>query len=173
MEHHALLGTSVLIGTLLLLFGRRLFWLFVAAIGFWIGFSMTPYLTPHPPAWLGLVLALFLGLIGAIFAFVLQKIAISVAGFLVGGYVAIALLNAFVSYQAHFSAIVFIVGGVIGAILMLVLFDWALILFSSIAGAELIVTHIHLPPTGSMLLLVGLTVAGVLLQSTMLRRRRL
>jgi hypothetical protein len=173
MQHSALVGTSILVGTVLLLFGRRLFWLFVAAIGFWMGLAMAPYVMQHPPPWLALVLAVLFGVIGALFAFVLQKIAIGFAGFLVGGYVAVGILNAFVNYEPQFSTIAFIIGGVIGAILMLVLFDWALILFSAIAGAELIVSHIHLPATGNTLLLVGLTILGVVVQAAIFNRRKL
>jgi uncharacterized membrane protein YeaQ/YmgE (transglycosylase-associated protein family) len=171
MHHSVLLAVSILIGALLLFFGRRLFWLLVAAIGFWIGFQIVPYLMHQPPPWLEFVLAILFGMIGAILAFVLQKIAIGGAGFLVGGFVATEILNAFVNYQPQFSALAFIIGGIVGAILMLVLFDWALIFFSAISGAELIVSHLKLPATGTVILLVCLIVLGIVVQSMMHLRR--
>jgi len=171
MNHQPIFFLSILIGAVLLLFGRRLFWLLVAAIGFWIGFHIVPYLMHQPPPWLEIVLAILFGIVGAVLAFFLQKIAIGAAGFLVGGYIATAILNAFVNYQPQFSALAFIIGGIIGAILMLILFDWALILFSSIAGAELIVSHLRLPATGTVILIVCLVVLGVVVQSAMHLRR--
>ena len=48
---------SLLIGIALLFFGRRLFWLFVAAIGFAIGLQLAPYLMQDPPPWLSLAIS--------------------------------------------------------------------------------------------------------------------
>ncbi|MEO5718528.1 MAG: hypothetical protein ABIR29_08155, partial [Chthoniobacterales bacterium] len=86
---------SVVVGIALLLFGRKLFWLFVAALGFAIGLQLAPYLSQHPPLWLSLLLSLGLGLLGALLALLLQKLAIGIAGFLVGGRVAVAIAAAF------------------------------------------------------------------------------
>ncbi|MGI8955921.1 MAG: DUF4203 domain-containing protein [Chthoniobacterales bacterium] len=163
---------SVVVGIALLLFGRRLFWLFVAALGFAIGLQLAPYLSQHPPLWLSLVLSLGLGLLGAIIALLLQKIAIGIAGFLVGGRVAVAIAAAFLVNHAHYSAITFVIGGIVGAILLLALFDWALIIFSSIEGARLIAAAVHLPSTGTGILLIVLAVFGIIMQAMMFRRRR-
>jgi Domain of unknown function (DUF4203) len=162
---------SVLIGIALLLFGRRLFWLFVAALGFAIGLQLAPHLSQNPPLWLSLVLSLGLGLLGALAAFLLQKLAIGLAGFLVGGRIALALAAAFFATYAHYSTIIFVIGGVVGALLLLSLFDWALIIFSSIEGARLIADAVHLPNTGTTILVVVLAIFGVLVQSMMFRGR--
>ena len=172
MTDPALPFASIAVGALVLLFGRRLFWLFVAAVGFWIGFELTPYLVQHPPPWLALAVALVLGLIGAVLAFILQKVAIAIAGFLVGGHIATALLAAFVSVPPQQTWIAFIIGGILGAMLLLALFDWALIFFSAIAGAELIVRHVHLPSTGTTILFLVLTICGIVFQAALFGRRR-
>ncbi len=172
MNPHTVPIFSVLLGAALLLFGRRLFWLFVAAVGFGIGFELTPHLMQHPPAWLTLTVALGLGVLGAILAVVLQKIAIAVAGFLVGGHVATALLVAFVAAPAQGFSIAFIIGGIIGALLLLAVFGWALIVFSSIAGAQLIATNLHLPSSGAAIVFLGLTIIGIVFQASLQRRRR-
>ena len=75
---------GALVGAVILLFGRKLFWLFVAAVGFAIGIEITPHLMQHPPAWLAIAVALILGLMGALLTIVLQKFAIAVVGFLAG-----------------------------------------------------------------------------------------
>lgn len=163
---------SALIGAVILLFGRKLFWLFVAAVGFAIGVEVAPHLLSEPSPMLALTLALVLGFVGALFALFLQKIAVGVVGFLVGGRLAIAIVAAFFLNYAHYDLITFLIGGVVGAILLLALFDWALIFFSSVAGAHLIQSAVQLPATGSVILLVALTVLGVIVQASMMRRGR-
>ena len=163
---------SILIGVVILLFGRKLFWLCVAAIGFAAGVELAPHLVQDPSALLSLTIALLLGIIGALLALFLQKIAIAVLGFLAGGKLAGAIAAAFFVHYAQHSTIIFVVGGVIGAILLLVLFDWALIVVSSLIGAHLIVyqSTIALPQSGSIILFIGLAFVGILVQAASLRR---
>ena len=162
---------SLLLGIALLLFGRRLFWLFVAALGFAVGLQLALYLSHNPPLWLSLLLSLGLGLLGAIVALLLQKLAIGIAGFLVGGRIALVVAAAFLANHAHYSALTFVIGGVLGALLLLLLFDWALIIFSSIEGARLIAEAVHLPTGGTTVLVVVLAIFGIIVQSMMFRRR--
>ncbi len=169
--HNSLPIVSLLVGAAALLFGRRLFWLFVAAVGFWIGFHFTPQLLNHPPEWLTLAVSIGLGILGAILAFIVQKIAIAVTGFLVGGHIATALFAAFVATRAPSTTITFVIGGIIGAILLLTLFDWALILFSAIAGADLITSSLQVPPKGAAIIFLVLALIGVLVQAAMFARR--
>jgi hypothetical protein len=161
---------SVLIGVVVLFFGRKLFWLCVAAIGFAAGVELAPHLVQEPSALLSLAIALLLGIIGALLALFLQKIAIAVLGFLAGGKLAGAIAAAFFVHYAQHSTIIFVIGGIIGAILLLVLFDWALIVVSSLIGAHLIQSAITLPQSGSTIVFIGLVVIGILVQAALLRR---
>jgi len=163
---------SILIGVVVLFFGRKLFWLCVAAIGFAAGVELAPRLVQEPSVLLSLTIALLLGIIGALLALFLQKIAIAVLGFLAGGKLAGAIAAAFFVHYAQHSTIIFVIGGIIGAILLLVLFDWALIVVSSLIGAHLIVyqSTIALPQSGSIILFIGLAVVGILVQAASLRR---
>src|SRR4051812_18479823 len=163
---------GAIIGLIILFFGRRLFWLCVAAIGFAAGVEVAPHLLHEPTPLLQLSIALVLGFVGALLATFLQKIAIAVAGFAAGGKLAVALAGAFAVSTAGSYWIIFIIGGVVGSILLLVLFDWALIFLSSIVGAYLIVSPFNLPPEGHALLIVVLVVVGVLIQAGALRRAR-
>ena len=162
---------SILIGAVVLFFGRRLFWLCVAAVGFAAGMEVAPHLMHEPTAVLQLSIAIVFGFIGALLALFLQKIAIAIAGFLAGGKLAMALVAAFVAEGARYPGIAFIVGGIIGAILLLSLFDWALIVMSSVVGAYLIGQTIVLPQTGATILFVGLAVLGIVVQASAFRRR--
>jgi hypothetical protein len=103
-------------------------------------------------------------------ALFLQKVAIAVLGFLAGGKLATSIAAAFFVHYAQYSTIIFVVGGVIGAILLLAVFGWALIVVSSFIGAYLIKSAIVLPPTGSTLLLIGLAILGIFVQAAAFRR---
>ena len=165
---------GALIGAVILFFGRKLFWLCVAAIGFAAGVELAPHLVHEPSALLSLTIAILLGIIGALLAVFLQKIAIGVLGFLAGGKLAGAIAAAFFVHYAQHSTIIFVIGGIIGAVLLLVLFDSALIVVSSLIGAHLIVyqSAIVLPQSGSIIVFIGLAVLGVLVQVASLRGSR-
>lgn len=163
---------SLLLGGVILFFGRRIFWLCVAAIGFAAGVELAPHLMHDPTPLLQLTIALVLGFIGALLATFLQKIAIAVAGFVAGGKLAVALSGAFaISTGGGAYWLVFLIGGVIGAILLLSLFDWALIFLSAIVGAHLILSPFPLAATGRAIVFVVLVLVGILAQAGGLRGR--
>ena len=85
---------GALIGIVILFFGRKLFWLCVAAVGFLAGIELAPHLVTEPSPLLQLGVALVLGLLGTLLALLLQKIAIAVVGFLAGGKLAGAIAAA-------------------------------------------------------------------------------
>lgn len=163
---------GVIVGTAILLFGRKLFWLFVAALGFAVGVEIATYFMHDPPVWMTLVIALGLGILGALLAILLQKFAIAVAGFIAGGRAASALLAAFFVDYSDYRGVTFVIGGILGALLLLALFDWVLILLSSVEGAHLVGNGIVLPQSGAVILFVALVVIGVVVQGSMLRGSR-
>jgi hypothetical protein len=61
-----------------------------------------------------------------------------------------------------------IVGGIIGSILVLAVFDWALIALSSIAGAMLIVQTGFLELPVNILLFLIMVSIGIVIQTRML-----
>jgi len=168
--HSSVTVVGVLIGIVILFFGRKLFWLCVAAVGFAVGVEIAPQLVNGPSSLLALVIALVFGVLGALLALFLQKVAIAILGFLAGGKLASAIAAAFFVHYAQYSTIIFVVGGIIGAILLLAVFNWALIVVSSFIGAYLVQSAIVLPPTGSTLVFVGLAILGILVQAASFRR---
>src|SRR5881392_2477 len=168
--HFSVAIVGALIGAVILLFGRKLFSLCVAAVGFVAGVQIAPHLVHEPSSLLSLTIAILLGIIGALLALFLQKIAIAVLGFLAGGKLAGAIAAAFFVHYAQYSTFIFLVGGIIGAILLLVLFDWALIVVSSLIGAHLIQSAIVLPASGSTIAFIALTIIGIVIQAASLRR---
>ena len=69
---------GVLIGVVILFFGRKLFWLCVAAVGFAVGVKIAPLLVNESASLLALLIALIFGVLGALLALFLQKVAIAV-----------------------------------------------------------------------------------------------
>src|SRR5512143_3113043 len=121
--------------------GRRLFWLFVAVVGFLSGVALGPRLFPEASQTLTLLVALGLGVLGAVLTLVFKRLAVGLAGFLIGGYIGLMLGG---SLQLNVGSLpswfFFLVGGIIGAVLVAALFDWALIILSAITGAALVVS---------------------------------
>jgi hypothetical protein len=164
-------AVGLLVGVAILLLGRKLFWLFVAAIGFAVGVEIAPQIIHQPAPLVTLIIAVGLGLLGALLAVLLQKFAVAASGFLAGGWLGIRLYALFAGHVGN-GEVVFFVGGILGAILFLALFDWALILFSSVAGARFIAMAIVLSQTARMILFILLVVIGIAVQSSMLSPAR-
>ena len=169
--HSSATIVGVVIGVVILFFGRKLFWLCVAAVGFAAGLQIAPLLVNEASSLLALVIAVVFGILGALLALFIQKIAIAVLGFLAGGKLATAIAAAFFVQYAQYSTIIFVIGGIIGAILLLAVFGWALIVVSSFIGAYLIQSAIVLPPTGLTLVFIGLAILGIFVQTVSFRRR--
>jgi len=160
---------KIAVGIILLCMGRRLFWLFVGAVGFVIASEMVATMLAHEPQTIRLVIAALVGLVGALVAIYVQKLAVTLAGFLAGGYFFMTLLDAWALQSPERSWIAFAVGGIIGAILMMAVFDWTLMIFSSITGAHLIIHSFHMDHTMAAVLFVILCIFGVLFQSRLAR----
>ena len=98
--HSSVTIVGVLLGVVILFFGRKLFWLCVAAVGFAVGVEIAPLLVHEPSSLLALVIALVVGVLGALLALFLQKVAIAMLGFLAGGKLATAIATAFFVHYA-------------------------------------------------------------------------
>ena len=162
-----------IIGILLLFIGRRLFWLFVACIGFASGYHYAQQIWGiHSPA-LVLILSIAAGGLGAIIAIFFQKAAIVVAGFAAGGYIVLILFDQFARLPAQMVWLPYIIGGIIGAIILFFVFDWALIVLSTLTGATLIVQMAAFKPWIKIALFLALVFAGMVFQAkTMPGERR-
>jgi NADH:ubiquinone oxidoreductase subunit 3 (subunit A) len=67
----------------------------------------------------------------------------------------------------------YIIGGVIGAVVLFLVFDWALIFLSTLTGATLIVQMVTFKPWVEISLFLALVIAGVIFQAkTMTGKRR-
>jgi hypothetical protein len=163
---------SIAVGVVLLFFGRRLFWAFVAAIGFVAGLYLVVNVLHLQPQWLTVVAAVAAGAIGALLAVFLQRLALGIAGFIAGGYFAVSLVNMYELSLTRVDWIAFLIGGIIGSLLVAALFNWALIILSSLNGAMLITQAADISRTYNTILLIFLILVGIAVQVTWMNRSK-
>ena len=163
---------TVLVGVALVTLGRELFWLFVGGVGFAVGATLASQFVVGQPEWVGVGVALVSGMIGAVLALSLQRFAVLVAGFAGGGEATIRMLYSLHLHSPVVPWLAFLVGGLVGAVLLSLLFDWTLIGLSSLVGASLIVQAIHAQPSFTVLAYTALVALGVVVQTRALRRKR-
>jgi len=158
---------NLILGGSLLIAGRKLFWLFVGAAGFITGIQFASRFWQGNEG-LAIIVGLVAGIVFALLAIFLQGVAIGIAGFLSGAYVLSALA---VILGMNTNLIVYIIGGVIGVVLVSYLFDWAIITLSSLAGASLITEFFSQQRGGGLIFLI-LFISGVVIQGSMLRNEK-
>ena len=154
-----------LVGLIMLALGRRLFWLFVACTGFWLGYTWAQPFGAIPSNISLLFIALVAGAFGCLLAIFFQKVAIGLAGFAAGGQVAMMLISLFHLMPERLIWLSFLAGGVLGAVFLYMLFDWGLIVLSSLIGAFLIIENLPWNPASRMLLFFLLAVGGMAFQT--------
>ena len=158
---------NLLLGILLLLFGRTLYWLFVAIAGFLVGFELAAVLLAEQAESLRLLAAVVGGVLGAILGMLAQRVAFAMGGLFAGGYLGLALARE--AGAAGDPLVWFVIGGILGAIVAALVMDWAIIALSSLAGAAAIVGQFELESSIAMLLFVVLTAVGIVVQGRRLR----
>jgi hypothetical protein len=157
------------LGMGLLLFGRKLFWFFVGALGFLGGWYLATHYAGGEQPQLVLIIAAAAGLLGLVLAVFVKKVAILVGGFLAGGISLMTIAGMWSVTAGLHAAIPFLVGGLIGTLLARMMFEWGLILLSSFAGAATITQTLHLADPARTPLLVLLLVVGIVVQWRMKR----
>lgn len=154
----------IILGIFLLFAGRKLFWLFVGAVGFVVGITLAQRFIVADSEALKLGIALLVGIVGAGLAILLQNLAVSLAGFFAGGYGLVVLLRILGWLPDQAIWIVFVVGGIFGAALVAVLFEWALIILSVFLGTTLLVQAFDLSQMFESVLFVALFCIGMAVQ---------
>ena len=164
---------NLVLGIVLLTTGKKLYWLFVAIVGFLVGYAVTTqylHVQLNPP-WLIYIIAVGAGVIGAILATFLQHLAIALVGFIVGGYGAIHLVGLLGITNQVGNLMAFVIGGIIGLLLVASVFNWALYLLSSWAGATLVTQAIGLQGVIGTVIFFALFVLGMIIQVGLFREQ--
>src|SRR5215470_9221664 len=143
---------DIVAGALLLLLGRKLYWLFVGIAGFYVGVEVARALFAGEASWLVWLGAIGAGLIGALLAMLFQRVGFALGGFYAGGYAALILAERFA--PGIVGGATFVIGGVVGALFAAWLMDWAIIVLSCLVGAVLVVTSLGLQGVAGFLVYV-------------------
>jgi hypothetical protein len=159
---------KIVIGLIVLVFGRKIFWLSVAIMGFLVGMEFSSMLLADQPTWVMFLVGLGVGLLGALLATLFQRVAFAFAGFFAGAY--LALMVAHPLGIGGNSVLLPIVGGVIGAIVAALLMDWAIIVLSCLVGAGVVVHQLHLGNAKGAIVFVVLVIIGILIQAKLIER---
>ena len=161
---------AIVAGLLLLLFGKRLFWLAAGLVAFLFGYQLFGNLFS---IWWSLFLGLILGIIFAWLAIKFIKMATYFVAFLAGAIALPFLVGMFDVEMSWF--ILALIGGAIGLILVAFAFDWGLILITAWAGASAVTFGVRqwweLDGTFGTVIFLVLMVVGVFWQASQRRNK--
>jgi hypothetical protein len=138
---------------------------FVGSIGFIAATEFAVSTMTAQPDWIIVLIGFVAGIIGAVLALIFQAGAIAVAGLLGGAYLGLVATRYLSISSQSAQTIAAIVGAVLGLVLMILLFDSALITISSILGALILADKFEL---GGWLFFVAaaiLALLGILAQT--------
>ncbi len=154
------------IGAIILFLGRELNFLFAAGMAALVALRFTPKLSATLPNWLDYAFIAGVAILAAWVVIINQPVGFYVSGFFAGGYV---LMEWFEPGILTFPILPFFVGSVIGAVIIGVFTEWALIVISSLIGAIYATTLFRLSQTAETLVAGGLFVIGALTQAILMR----
>jgi len=165
-------GTIALaLGIVVLLFGRRLFWLLVAVVGFFIGVLLVDTLLTTDAETTRWIVGLLVGLAAALLAVLLQRMAVGLAGALIAGYTTFWYLDLSGQPLETWHWLLVVVAAVAGLLIARAVFDFGLILLSSLAGATMILEGLQVEAEVSRWAFLGLVIVGAAIQTAGLGRR--
>ncbi len=155
---------ALVAGAVLLLFGRRLYWLALAGLGFLLGLVLAPKYF-EVSGEIELVVALLAGVAGALFAVLAQKLAVALAGFGLGAVIAYYLALPYAESLAYQIWWVALLGAVLGLCFAAFLFQAALVATSVIVGAMLVTRGLYLDRDQEIWVFLVLAVVGLVVQT--------
>jgi hypothetical protein len=157
------------IGGILLFLGRELNFLFAAAMAALIGFRLTPTLPAPWPGWYDYIFIGSLALIAAVITIINERVGYFLSGFLAGGYF---LVEYYAPGVLTLPFLPFLIGGVIGFLLLGIFTEWALLVVSCLVGAYYVTGLFILSPTAEILVGSGLFIIGAVTQAILMRMQK-
>jgi uncharacterized membrane protein len=158
-----------IIGAILLFLGRELNFLFAAAMATLWGFRIAPHLPATWPAWGDWAFVGALAIVAAAIALINERLGYFLSGFLAGSFF---LVEYFAPGASTVPVLPFIVGSVIGSLVLGLLTEWAMILVSSAIGAAYVLGLFRLSPTAEILVGSGLFIIGALTQVIIMQTQK-
>jgi hypothetical protein len=156
---------QIILGIAFLLLGGKLFLFLVGGAGFFVGYLLSGYLLPQQPEWFFLVVGGLSAILVILLLIAVKNILIGAAGFAAGAYLTYNLINLINPPTGLATLTILISGGVLGILLAIFLFKWALIFISAIIGSTFVVVKLDVSPQLITYLFILLVVIGVVIQS--------
>ena len=158
----------VVAGLLLLLLGRQLYTALLGLLGFFVSYGLLSDVATLPSD-MRLMVSVGIGVVSALLAFVVRKVAVAVAGAMLGAGAALWASGFYGLKVEVLWWVVTAAAALLGAWLLRQVFETALIVVSSFIGALLIVGAVGLDGLPAHAAVAVLIVVGVAFQ---MRRRR-
>lgn len=155
-------------GAILLVFGRKLFWLFIGIAGFLFGLEITEMFLGNQPLWIQMCVAIGMGCAGAVLAMLAQRVAFTFGGFFAGVYLAFRVTQSIAIDDINTILLLVIGTGIIGAIIATLIMDKAITVLACLVGAGAIVGEFDLSRSMYTILFIVLAGTGFLIQEKLL-----
>jgi hypothetical protein len=166
---------TILVGITIIILGRKSLWLGVFSASFvFASQTLTYFLFDQPQTTIWIISGVISGIILIIYL-TLEKVMLTVLGALTGGYLAIITFSALnlISMDTYvLKFFVFAGGGVIGVLLIKLVFDWAMKVLSALIGAYLVSSILAGQPIFQLVVLAILTIAGVAIHGNTLAKTK-
>ena len=136
---------QIVVGLVESFFGRRLYWIFVALGGFAIGWEFARAISSGMSEWVAVLIGAILGIVLAFLSLKFTKWIVTLAAFFALGTVTVDVVRWLGAEAAKGSAgywIAYIIGGLIGALLIRIFFNWGLMVLTALLGAGAVATGI-------------------------------
>jgi hypothetical protein len=157
------------IGFMMLIAGRPVYSVFVGSISFLLGTYLTSQIRVFPPEWNTFFVPLLFAIIGVVLTQAFKRWTARVAGFIAGGILIVNLPNAFGSGVYWNSSLLFAAAGIISVILLFFIFDFALIVLSTLTAVTLILSYMRVGNLDQGAMFFILAIFGIVVQYLILQ----
>ena len=160
---------TIVLGFVSLVGGNQLPWMFVGSVGFILGSYLAAGMGFDQSEWQVLTVSTAAGMVGVFLTFYIRKLMVLVAGFLAGGYISMTL-PAILGWEMPLEDWqAFLLVGAACLVILLLWYNLAMILVSTLAGTTLILQNLTFGTISKEALFVVLLVFGLIAQYVMLQ----
>jgi hypothetical protein len=163
-DYPGLILLTTVIGFSILVMGRQILWVFIAGLGFALGLFLSSQYYNAQFEWQVFFISTVVAALGALLAITVQRFAAGIAGFATGWLLSIVLLGYFNLNLGQIESLIPYIVGIISGVLLIVFFDWGVIVASSLAGSAIVVSGMTLSQNTELLLLIMFALIGMAIQ---------
>jgi hypothetical protein len=165
-------SVEVGLGFMMLLAGRPAYWFFVGSMAFLLGGSFANQLVLFPLTWNDLIISLFFAVVGVMLTALFHRWTALAAGFVAGGFLLSNIPIALGAESNLGSPLLFTVAGLITMGLLLISFDFSLVVISAFTGVTLILRAFKLPGLDQGVIFIILVIVSLIAQYLIMQYAR-